>query len=214
MFLPGVNTPQGPAQRTICKNNTRKLGLGILNYESDHGTLPPAFTVDAAGNRLHSWRTLILPYIEEPALYESIDLSKPWDDPVNAQASASMPDVFLCPSSKIPSRQTTYLAVVVPGGCFGSDTPRTLAEFTDDTSQTLMLMEVGQEQAIHWMSPNDVDEKIIASMGSQTKLAHPRAFHAMTVDGACHLVPSDTSPATLSKLISVAGKDPVDTLNF
>lgn len=214
MLLPLKRNVREAARRSSCSNNMKQLWLGIDNYESEHGTLPPAFTVDAEGNRLHSWRTLILPYIDETTLFETIDLSKPWDDPVNAKAYASSPDVFRCPSSKSPPTLTTYLAIVVPGGSFGSDAPRTFSEFTDGTSQTMMLIEVGQEHAVHWMSPHDADEKIIASIGSKTKLAHRQIFNSGYADGSVHSVPIDVSPAQLRKLITVAGKDSVDGQSF
>ncbi len=216
MLLP--LTRRGPVKETVwksaCKNNLRQLCFAIYDYETEHGKLPPAFTVDAEGNRLHSWRTLILPYIEETALFETIDLSKPWDDPVNAKAHESSPEVFRCPSSKTPSTLTTYLAIVVTGGSFGLDAPRTFSDFTDGTSQTLMLIEVGQEHAVHWMSPYDADEKIIASIGPETKLAHVGSFQAGYADGSVHNVPIDVSPTLLRKLITVAGKDSVDGQSF
>jgi hypothetical protein len=82
---------RGAAQRIQCVNNLKQIGLALHNYEQDHGTLPPAFTVDAKGRPLHSWRTLILPYMEYGRLYERIDLSRPWDDPANAQALNDRP---------------------------------------------------------------------------------------------------------------------------
>ncbi len=213
MLLPSSNDNRSPP-RTVCKNNLRQLCLAIYNFETEHGKLPPAFTVDVEGNRLHSWRTLILPFIEETALFETIDLSKPWDDPVNAKAHESSPDLFRCPSSKTPSTLTTYLAIVVPDGSFGSEAPRTFSDFTDGTSQTLMLIEVGQEHAVHWMSPYDADEKIIASIGPETKLAHVGSFQAGYADGSVHNVPIDVSPTLLRKLITAAGDDPDDRINF
>src|SRR4030095_16557971 len=99
--------------------------------ESNYHCLPPAYTVDAAGKPLHSWRTLILPYIENKKLYDQIDLSKPWDDPANRAAYETNLPFYRCPSGDAARRQTTYLAVVAPGGCFQGSQPRTLAEITD-----------------------------------------------------------------------------------
>ena len=60
-------------------NNIRNITLALLNYADTHKAFPPAYTVDANGNRLHSWRTLLLPYLDQQSLYESIDFSKPWN---------------------------------------------------------------------------------------------------------------------------------------
>ena len=59
--------------------------------------LPPAYTVDADGRPLHSWRTLILPYLEQEPLYQTIDLSKPWNDPANAKARRNRSSRFSLP---------------------------------------------------------------------------------------------------------------------
>src|SRR5262245_49759347 len=86
LLLPLSRSARPAARRAQCTNNLKQIALALHDYEQEHGALPPAYTVDAAGRPLHSWRTLILPYLEQEKLYQSIDLSKPWNDPANAQA--------------------------------------------------------------------------------------------------------------------------------
>ncbi len=93
--------------------------------------MPPAYTVDAKGRPLHSWRTLILPYLEQEPLYQMIDLSKPWNDPANAKALETSLPVFRCPEAVGPRNTTTYLAIVGPNGCLIPKESRRLAEITD-----------------------------------------------------------------------------------
>jgi hypothetical protein len=95
---------------------------------------PPAHTVDAQGRPLHSWRTLILPHLGEQPLYDRIDLSKPWNDPPNAEPHRAEPKVFRCPSTKAPAGFTTYLAVVAASGFFGAPEPRRVSEVRDGLS--------------------------------------------------------------------------------
>src|SRR6056297_1698819 len=97
LLLPGVRTTRGTARRSACKNNLKQIGLALHNYHDTYGSLPPAYTVDEQGRKLHSWRTLILPFLEEQALYEQIDLSQPWDSPANAAAFETIPIVYRCP---------------------------------------------------------------------------------------------------------------------
>ena len=87
LLLPAVRTAGPAARRAQCTNNLKQIALALHNYEQEHKALPPAYTVDATGRPLHSWRTLILPYLEQESLYRSIDLSKPWDDRSNAKAT-------------------------------------------------------------------------------------------------------------------------------
>ena len=52
----------------MCRNKMQQIGIALQKYHDQHGSFPPAYTVDADGNPLHSWRTLILPYFGEPKL--------------------------------------------------------------------------------------------------------------------------------------------------
>lgn len=95
--------------RTRCLNNLKSITLALISYAARHNAFPPAYTVDANGNRLHSSRTLILPYLDQHALDELIDLSKPWNDPANAKAFGKELNVFSCWSAKLSGGLTTYL---------------------------------------------------------------------------------------------------------
>ncbi|MFO0914441.1 MAG: DUF1559 domain-containing protein [Pirellulales bacterium] len=152
---------RGTVIRNGCISQVRQVMLAVLNYEADHGQFPPAYTVDAAGKPLHSWRTLILPYMEEQALFEKIDLSKPWDDPVNAQARESCPQAYRCPGAVLEEGMTTYLAVVDPQGVMSGATPRKKTEVTDGTSRTMVLIDAPAAESVHWMSPSDADLQML-----------------------------------------------------
>src|SRR5436190_1151666 len=99
LLLPAPRSTRPAGRRMQCNNNLRQIALALLNYEQAYKSLPPAYTVDAKGRPLHSWRTLILPYLEQEPLYRTIDLSKPWDDPANAKALETKLPVFRCPEA-------------------------------------------------------------------------------------------------------------------
>src|SRR4051794_27348607 len=100
LLLPAVRSSAGPAaRRAQCTNNLKQIAMALHNYEQVYNALPPAYTVDAVGRPLHSWRTLILPYLEQETLYQTIDLSKSWDDPANAGARETLLSTFHCPES-------------------------------------------------------------------------------------------------------------------
>ena len=75
LMLPAQRRAREPARRSQCKNNLKQIGLALHNYHETYGAFPPAYTVDADGKRLHSWRTLILPYLDQAPLYDKIDFS-------------------------------------------------------------------------------------------------------------------------------------------
>lgn len=208
LLLPPVRQPDSGWKHNTCRNNNLKsLALAMHEYAEDFGTFPPAYTVDANGNPLHSWRTLVLPYVDQKELYESIDLSKPWDDPVNADAFNQIPDVYVCPVIGGASRKTLYLGVVGPGAFFTGATPRKPNEVTDKEDETLVLVEVPEQQGVPWMAPLDVDEKLILSFDAKTKWPHPKRRFAAFVDISVKSLPTTTTPKELRRMLSIAGGD-------
>ncbi len=161
LLLPAVQAAREAARRTQCINNLRQIELAVLNYESAEGHLPPAYSVDENGNRLHSWRVLILPYLGENALYGRIDLTEPWDSPKNqAVLQNNCPPVFHCPSSPNgpTSMITNYLGVEGEGMVFDGANEVNLSDISDGTSRTLSVVEV-LNSTVLWYEPIDFDAK-------------------------------------------------------
>ncbi len=65
----------------LCKQNLVQIAKALNSYAADYGTYPPAVTYDAAGKPAHSWRVLLLPYLNQKKLYDTYDMTKPWDAP-------------------------------------------------------------------------------------------------------------------------------------
>lgn len=208
-LVPASRVARPAARRSQCKNNLKQIWLALNQYEADYHVLPPAYTVDADGNPLHSWRTLILPYLHQKALYNKIDLTKPWDDPVNAVAFKGIVPTYRCPSITGPENHTTYLAVLTPDSCLRPKEPRRLSEVTDDHTTTLMVVEVDSEHAIHWMAPQDADDALFLKLGPKSKLAHIGGFHAAFVDGSVKVLNADLPANIRRALISIAGNEPL-----
>ena len=210
LLLPATRQTSEAARRNGCGNNMRQIALAIRNYESATGHFPPAYTVDENGNRLHSWRTLILPYIEEQALYDTIDLSKPWDHPDNAQAREATVPPYVCPSGKwADEAMTTYLAIDGADCCFNGSTPRLLSEITDSHHKTLMVIEVAEDMAVHWMSPRDTSTQAIEKMSLESELSHSGIVIASFIDNHTSAISLEVDIEELSGAASVAGGEDV-----
>jgi predicted nucleic acid-binding Zn ribbon protein len=209
LMLPAVRRGREPARRSQCKNNLKQIALALHNYEADYHALPPACTVDGDGKPLHSWRTLILPYLDQRHLYEMIDLAKPWNDAANAEARKTTVSVYHCPSDAGPLNHTGYLASVGPNACFRSTEPRLLSEISDGLAETLMVIEVPSERSVPWMSPDDADELLVLNIGPDAKTAHTGGMHAALCDGSVRFLPFTIPAAARRALISVAGHDKV-----
>jgi prepilin-type N-terminal cleavage/methylation domain-containing protein len=208
-LLPATRSARPAARRAQCENNLHQIAIALHNYESTYRALPPAYTVDEAGRPLHSWRTLILPFLDCKPLYDSIDLSKPWDDPANAAALASMPYVYRCFAAEIPSNCTTYLGLVSPTACFQPTESRPLAGITDPHSSTLMVIEVPAEDAVPWMAPQDTDGGLLLAFGRDTRFSHEGGTPAAFVDGSVRFLSADTANKVLRAMITIAGDEDV-----
>lgn len=192
-------------RRMMCHNNLKQIALALHSYESKYKMLPPAYTVDADGNRLHSWRSLILPFLEQSDLYAKIDFTKAWDDPANDAAFRGYPSVYRCPSSASPAGKTSYLAIVGEHNCIKPQTGRMLAEIVDGLSNTVMIFETEPSKAVHWMCPEDASEDMFVSVDPKSKTAHTGGRHACMADGAVQFLSLTIPKEKLSGLASIDG---------
>jgi prepilin-type processing-associated H-X9-DG protein len=156
LSMPVARSMRTSANRTLSEQRLRQIGLAILQYESDYGVFPPAYTADPSGRRLHSWRTLILPYLSRDDVYPSIDLDQPWNGPANRAAGGRPVDEFTSPMGTNALATTcNYLAVVGPGCVFQGATPVSIDQITDGTLNTAMVVEV-HDPGVPWSEPRDL----------------------------------------------------------
>ena len=71
LTMAGVQRVRASAARTQCQNHLRQIGLGLSNYHSAHGQLPPGVILqDEPGTfPWMSWEVHILPHIEQDAVW-------------------------------------------------------------------------------------------------------------------------------------------------
>ena len=196
LLLPAVQAAREAARRMSCSNNMKQIGLALHNYHSTYKSLPPAYTVDDQGRPLHSWRTLILPFMEEQALHAQIDFSKPWDDPANQAAAETVVQAYSCPSTIIAPTETTYVAVVDPSGMMSGATPTTFGSVTDGLSNTLLVTETDSANAVHWMSPEDIDLQAFVDAGRRRESGHLGGSNNIFGDGAVIFLTDSMDPET------------------
>ncbi len=194
LLLPAVQAGREAARRANCGNNIRQIGLALHNYELTYKQLPPAYTVDASGKPLHSWRTLILPFMEQQALYNAIDLTKPWNDPANAILQSTVISTYSCPSSAIDPKMTTYQAIVDPSSAFSGPKGHKFADITDGLANTLFVVETGRSQAVHWAEPKDTDLPSFLNAINTTDFVHQGGQHVLMADASIIFLRSNTDP--------------------
>ena len=160
LLLPAVQKVRAAASRSSSMNNLKQIGLAIHNYNDVYGHLPKDIT-DKNGKPLLSWRVAILPFLEQAPLYNKFKLDEPWDSENNKQWSKAVIKTFVAPSDpnapfgmdKDGFATTNYLGIKGPGAMFDDDKKLTLANVTDGTSFTVMVLE--SADAVAWAKPGD-----------------------------------------------------------
>jgi len=128
LILPAVQQAREAARRTQCRNNMKQLVLALHNYESTHRVLPPSRIdpdveiYDNLGNEspYQSWTTMILPYIDQANLQDSIDFNYAWSSAENRPAVSQQLPAFLCPSAPSSDRTDPNWVVGAAAGDYGS----------------------------------------------------------------------------------------------
>jgi prepilin-type N-terminal cleavage/methylation domain-containing protein len=81
LLLPAVQQAREAARRTVCKNNLRQLGIALHNYHDAHSTFPPGYIQkdlsDAYEHTGFGWGTMLLPFVEQSVLYQTLDFESP-----------------------------------------------------------------------------------------------------------------------------------------
>jgi hypothetical protein len=150
---------------TYCASNIRSLHYSLVSFYFDHDYLI-AYTVDENNKPLHSWRVLLLPYIEEEELYKKIRLDEPWNSEYNSQFHNYDIPIYRCPGKTRHKQGTTnYFFITGIGSAFDKsgkyfgDKSQITSEssFVDSFKagvQKVLLVESSKE--VNWMCPVDI----------------------------------------------------------
>ena len=161
-----VQQARESALRTSCKCTLNQIGLALHTYHDAYGSFPPAFVRGPDGRPWHSWRVLILPYLDSGRDFIRITVSpNRGTDPIISNCSAPaeyfrLPDTtrtsrceqpaahlirgsWACGSGWGRSGVTTSFAAAFGSDCdFRGSEPVTVKEIADGATSTVMIGEV------------------------------------------------------------------------
>lgn len=206
LLLPAVQAAREAARRTSCSNNLKQIGLALHNYHDMHGTFPPAYIPDENGQPKHSWRVLILPYLEHQNLHQMYNYDEPWNGPNNAQLANMMPEVYRCPSDPVSVNTPAYLAISGTGTVFNNGEGSDFSSITDGTSNTIMVAEVAGAN-VNWLEPRDLDAATMSKAinatrdGGDVSSFHPGGAQVLFADGSVRFLSDNLDTATFSALL-------------
>lgn len=183
VLLPAVQAAREVARRMSCSNNLRQIGVGLHGFHDTYNRFPPGATehrmIYGDEGRQLAWSALLLPFIEQKAVYDMIDVNAAYDSTKNAHAAAQVLSVYICPSNPHESLHVDGLAVCDYGGIYGSrlhnvgtyshypngvmryDEATRISDISDGTSCTLIVAEdANSVDNMLWINGDNVFEQM------------------------------------------------------
>jgi prepilin-type processing-associated H-X9-DG protein len=215
LLLPMGHGP-GPARRSQCCNNLKQIGIALHNYHDTYGSFPPAYIADDEGRPIHSWRVLLLPFLENEALYEQYRFDEPWNGPNNIKLVEKMPTIFQCPSNRSEEKThtTNYVVVVGPHTVWPGEETVRFKDITDGTSNAWLVVEVA-DSGITWSEPRDLHvlqmaQEINPPAGQGISSKHIGGAQVLYADGSVRFIADASLREDIRRLLTIDDGEKVD----
>lgn len=199
------------ATRVSCQGNLTCISIAMHQYHEKYGHFPPAFRTNSAGVPTHSWRALLLEFLDF-STFQRYSFDEPWDGPNNRQLESMRPNCFACPADGLTkdNYQTNYFVVVGPNTVFPGSQTTQFDDIRWRRDQTILVVEaVGQQ--IHWMEPKDLSfDSLEVQLGSPTDPTsgissyHRDGPYVCMVEGSKQQLSVGISPADVYKWLTIA----------
>jgi hypothetical protein len=219
--------------------NLVHIGIALHNIHDVEGHFPPG--TSSLGNlpveKSFSWMVAILPYIEQANVYQAIDRTQPWDSPKNKWCADCSMRIYLSPahsgSALLTSPQglplTHYVGVAGVGleaaelplghlqvGIFGYNRQTRLADITDGTSCTLMVVDTGENNG-PWIAGGPatvrgLDPARKPYVGRSRQFGRAGVAMALYADGSVHPIAESIDSEVFEALATIHGGEDVPAI--
>lgn len=237
LLLPAVQAAREASRRTACVNNLRNIGCGLHGHLLAKRQFPVGCLEwkqsPGGANRCLAWSAFILPWLEEQATADRLDLSKPFDDPANAVIAATGLRVFICPSADRVGMTVGGLGRSDYGGLCGEriaspnnpekgvlvhDRGFAEREIPDGLSKTIVVGECGSGAWSdgQWINGRNLFDQAYAinvpTWEDEIRSRHAGSgAHALAGDGAVHFLAESTDTLVLAAACTRARGEGVRT---
>lgn len=111
LLLPAIQAARAAARKTQCQNRLGQTALAVHAYHGASKHLPSHYNGTSLSYpfeewdllHLHSWRTALLPYVEQVPLHDSINWLSLATDPENEPVATAVIASYVCPSGASPA---------------------------------------------------------------------------------------------------------------
>lgn len=214
-----VNLARQAALHSSCSWPLGKLHLAMHSYHAVHGHFPPAYLTDKEGTPIHSWRVLVLPYMDEQELYDAYSFDEPWNGPNNIRLAHKMPKSYHCPSEPESDSMTNYVVIVGKDTAFPFDQPTSYEDFRDGRDNTILVAEIADSDIL-WSEPRDLAADTMSSTVNHESLpsisSARRQGPRVNTTGriTAHSLSQNLDPETLKAFTTIAAGDEISMVKF
>jgi hypothetical protein len=192
-----------------CRRKLSALGVAMQNYYDVYHTYPPSYTTDENGRPMHSWRALLLPYIDVGLREQQMkyNYEEPWNSPYNQQFRDKMPSAFCCPLTPEQIRKSIPSYAMITGqNTVGEGQNKILRYRT-----TILLIEI-KNANFNWLEPVDIQldqlqyaykkNKNMPNLIGSYHDNSTRSFIVLACDGAVHFLSYKTTSIEVIKAMA------------
>lgn len=191
------------------KDDFADIARAMHRYHSIYGELPTRASFDKEGKPLLSWRVHLLPYLGQRVLHDRFRLNEPWDSEHNKKLIPLMPEIYRGLNSAAEQGKATRLVLVGKSYAFEGEKGKRLADFTDGTANSVLLVEVDDAQAIEWTKPHDYEVDLDNPTAGLRRLPDD-SFPALFADGKRRLISLKRPAQEIHALFTIAGGEPIE----
>jgi hypothetical protein len=187
-------------------NRLKQICWSLQNYVSSTKTLPPSAVVDDNAEPLHSWATVLLPYLEERELYQAIDLKRPWNDPANLPAMKHEVDGFINPRVVYEENALPPIHYAANDKLLRAGSKLRPQDIRDGSSRTILFGEAAGNYK-PWGQPGNWRNLELGLNKSRDGFGCPflRGTCFVMADGSTRRLDDDVDPEVLKALSTPAG---------
>lgn len=102
LLLPAVQQVREAARKSQCQDHLHNWAVALHDYESSHKTFPQGAmglnTGQAPIRNNFGWQVMVLPFVEQKALYDQFDMNLHYNTSPNTLRKRDSFDLMFCPS--------------------------------------------------------------------------------------------------------------------